>query len=128
MSPSRYQNRAYISYQAIDVYNKCGSTIGKQQPGGLVELASTDVYSVWGNVGGANDYLGYPFNFADLSTPIPASAYLGQASCFHPHPPDQMTQASEYGARDLFNGIYYCLLYTSPSPRDGLLSRMPSSA
>ena len=33
----------------------------------------------------------------------------------------------------LFNAIYYakdgfCLLYTSPSPRDGLLSRMPSSA
>ena len=25
-------------------------------------------------------------------------------------------------------GIYCCLLYTSPSPRDGLLSRMPSSA
>ena len=23
---------------------------------------------------------------------------------------------------------HYCLLYTSPSPRDGLLSRMPSSA
>ena len=23
---------------------------------------------------------------------------------------------------------YNCLLYTSPSPRDGLLSRMPSSA
>ena len=23
---------------------------------------------------------------------------------------------------------YYCLLYTSPSPRDRLLSRMPSSA
>ena len=27
-----------------------------------------------------------------------------------------------------FNGIKPCLLYTSPSPRDGLLSRMPSSA
>src|SRR5680860_1785870 len=26
------------------------------------------------------------------------------------------------------NGRYCCLLYTSPSPRDGLLSRMPSSA
>ena len=25
-------------------------------------------------------------------------------------------------------GVYTCLLYTSPSPRDGLLSRMPSSA
>ena len=24
--------------------------------------------------------------------------------------------------------VYDCLLYTSPSPRDGLLSRMPSSA
>ena len=30
-----------------------------------------------------------------------------------------------YGARD---GVRICLLYTSPSPRDGLLSRMPSSA
>ena len=26
------------------------------------------------------------------------------------------------------NYAYTCLLYTSPSPRDGLLSRMPSSA
>ena len=26
------------------------------------------------------------------------------------------------------NSIWGCLLYTSPSPRDGLLSRMPSSA
>ena len=26
------------------------------------------------------------------------------------------------------NNSYICLLYTSPSPRDGLLSRMPSSA
>ena len=25
-------------------------------------------------------------------------------------------------------GKYYCLLYTSPSPRDATLSRMPSSA
>ena len=27
-----------------------------------------------------------------------------------------------------FNQHHNCLLYTSPSPRDGLLSRMPSSA
>ena len=31
------------------------------------------------------------------------------------------------GSIDL-NWDYTCLLYTSPSPRDGLLSRMPSSA
>ena len=28
----------------------------------------------------------------------------------------------------LLTGIYSCLLYTSPSPRDATLSRMPSSA
>ena len=28
----------------------------------------------------------------------------------------------------VFDKMAYCLLYTSPSPRDGLLSRMPSSA
>ena len=28
----------------------------------------------------------------------------------------------------LVGGLIGCLLYTSPSPRDGLLSRMPSSA
>src|SRR5664279_4968849 len=33
-----------------------------------------------------------------------------------------------YGARSAGSGVlYFCLLYTSPSPRDGLLSRMPSS-
>ena len=42
-----------------------------------------------------------------------------------------------YDAPDATDGVggteaeehaYDCLLYTSPSPRDGLLSRMPSSA
>ena len=42
------------------------------------------------------------------------------------------------GTREFLDGVpfiepfiaipYLCLLYTSPSPRDGLLSRMPSSA
>ena len=33
-----------------------------------------------------------------------------------------------YGSNATTDGAYACLLYTSPSPRDGLLSRMPSSA
>ena len=37
------------------------------------------------------------------------------------------SQASQISAADLANALS-CLLYTSPSPRDGLLSRMPSSA
>ena len=32
------------------------------------------------------------------------------------------------GAKALAEDYEHCLLYTSPSPRDGLLSRMPSSA
>ena len=32
------------------------------------------------------------------------------------------------GSPSDFNMDYYCLLYTSPSPRDATLSRMPSSA
>ena len=48
-----------------------------------------------------------------------------------------LAQADEYIAHTVFDAItladkidlhYSCLLYTSPSPRDGLLSRMPSSA
>ena len=31
-------------------------------------------------------------------------------------------------AGDLYEQDYICLLYTSPSPRDGATSRMPSSA
>ena len=34
----------------------------------------------------------------------------------------------EGGALHKWMQDYTCLLYTSPSPRDGLLSRMPSSA
>ena len=34
----------------------------------------------------------------------------------------------EEKAGQLYGMGHICLLYTSPSPRDGLLSRMPSSA
>ena len=37
---------------------------------------------------------------------------------------DQLTSGTTWHAA----GLVGCLLYTSPSPRDGLLSRMPSSA
>ena len=32
------------------------------------------------------------------------------------------------GTEHFVSDLHGCLLYTSPSPRDGLLSRMPSSA
>ena len=41
--------------------------------------------------------------------------------------PKIIATATEGGSA-LFPLLYYCLLYTSPSPRDATLSRMPSSA
>ena len=35
---------------------------------------------------------------------------------------------TDFAQSELGDIVYVCLLYTSPSPRDGLLSRMPSSA
>ena len=40
---------------------------------------------------------------------------------------DLISMSSTFG-NILVVGLNSCLLYTSPSPRDGLLSRMPSSA
>ena len=41
---------------------------------------------------------------------------------------ESLVKAIGSGFRDGINFKDICLLYTSPSPRDGLLSRMPSSA
>ena len=40
----------------------------------------------------------------------------------------ELNKISSRKGKILFVGTKRCLLYTSPSPRDGLLSRMPSSA
>ena len=44
-----------------------------------------------------------------------------------------ISMGQEFSKRDIpiqqvYSSQWCCLLYTSPSPRDGLLSRMPSSA
>ena len=48
-----------------------------------------------------------------------AKGYYGARSRVFRVAKQAVTKAAQYA---------YCLLYTSPSPRDGLLSRMPSSA
>ena len=45
---------------------------------------------------------------------------------YYPEDPPAEFVDPEVAAKTRHGGI--CLLYTSPSPRDGLLSRMPSSA
>ena len=41
---------------------------------------------------------------------------------------DRVLATLDVDVKALVAGTISCLLYTSPSPRDGLLSRMPSSA
>ena len=64
--------------------------------------------------------------FALLSKPLAQSkvALITTAAPFKSDAGDQGPDAPYNGAAK----FYACLLYTSPSPRDGLLSRMPSSA
>ena len=54
--------------------------------------------------------------------PVPQPVIQG-AQQAEIEPPTQEGFAGTIGAQ-----VVLCLLYTSPSPRDGLLSRMPSSA
>ena len=39
-----------------------------------------------------------------------------------------LTLVKEYDSMSFCDDIEFCLLYTSPSPRDSMTSRMPSSA
>ena len=80
-----------------------------------------------------NEIVGYDYGqrgtFIGADYRLNDKAYMGGAASY------TYTDASFQGNRgslstDSYFGHLYtaCLLYTSPSPRDGLLSRMPSSA
>ena len=59
---------------------------------------------------------------------IVANAGITRDAPFHKMTPDQWNQVINTNLTGVFNTIHPCLLYTSPSPRDATLSRMPSSA
>ena len=59
--------------------------------------------------------------------PVMAASVLGVAIVLLLAWPVLLLRSPEFRTR-LDRGNEACLLYTSPSPRDGLLSRMPSSA
>ena len=75
-----YSGHVYISFDTVFASNPCaGTTIGNPMTGGILTLNSADLSS-----------LRYPFyvedkfsfNYADLNSPVPWSAYGGQSDCF----------------------------------------------
>ena len=79
--------------------------------------------------------LGMSFDqlFSSFSEPV-AAASLAQVHKAHLADTGEAVAVKilrpgiEKAFRKDIDAFYFCLLYTSPSPRDGLLSRMPSSA
>ena len=59
---------------------------------------------------------------------LPLEDALGQKAVVEADPALAADAVLLGRGEDLAAGVIACLLYTSPSPRDGLLSRMPSSA
>ena len=54
---------------------------------------------------------------------------IGRCDLLEPaNPLNDKVKVSQVNSPFVHLPQYTCLLYTSPSPRDGLLSRMPSSA
>ena len=67
----------------------------------------------------SNTYVG------ELALPYVTAAVLGAETINK----DRVRLMEGIVGKAVINGLSFtCLLYTSPSPRDGLLSRMPSSA
>ena len=73
---------------------------------------------------------GIPSDLNTVKSGIPQGFVLGPTlfSLYTSDLPEAITTATTYMYADDTTLYCICLLYTSPSPRDGLLSRMPSSA
>ena len=98
-----------------------------------LESASCMLKDVFSNEGLSDFkvYIGGGYTINNYSTETPDQLLNKVASSIsHPnyllliHVKDESGNLSFYAKL----GINYCLLYTSPSPRDATLSRMPSSA
>ena len=74
---------------------------------------------------GAIDYMAKPVDADDVEAALLASPESKAKPPENPMSADRVKWEHIHRVFELCNS---CLLYTSPSPRDGLLSRMPSSA
>ena len=88
-----------------------------------IGASEEDVLDVQSNLAVTYDQLGRDEEALEMKRDV-YSGHLKLNGEQHRH---TLIAANNY-ATSLFGLGRFCLLYTSPSPRDGLLSRMPSSA
>ena len=78
--------------------------------------------------GGEGGTIFEPFNLAYTNTYLLASSNMGGVATYNLFSQYQELVGRMFGSFIEFKWNTTCLLYTSPSPRDATLSRMPSSA
>ena len=66
-------------------------------------------------------------DFIDVIKDREVDFFVNRIECYNPLTKENLIKMSNK-VTEVTKDILPCLLYTSPSPRDGLLSRMPSSA
>ena len=122
---------------------QCGTTLTLGESGDTVTLGTGASQSGFGATGGISwqtavktgDFTavsneGYFVNTSggsDITVTLPSSPSAGNVVAIKDYARTFGTNKVTM-ARNGSNMDGVCLLYTSPSPRDGLLSRMPSSA
>jgi len=85
----------------------------------LIKELNQSRWDIYNNISIMPNYYVYPTNNYTENTSYYCDDYYDMCSGIHG------LGSGEFYQRRM---VYACLLYTSPSPRDGLLSRMPSSA
>ena len=116
-----------------------------------IEFSLEDIYPGWDSIDYRNNTFNYSWEYYDYATnqertdmfefSCQVFYVVGANSTNGSSQVSYWEDSSQYGNAwsNMYNSTvrsllydaaytYSCLLYTSPSPRDGLLSRMPSSA
>ena len=101
---------------------------GQGQYEGSTVFHSDDVHPalrdiMWADIGVSSGVIS---DLAAVEAVMASNNFLVEESNKNDHDNDGISDL--YDLDDDNDGIYDCLLYTSPSPRDATLSRMPSSA
>ena len=75
-----------------------------------------------------NDYILRGIGMSYETIDWQQNGHVVVATLNRPESLNAINQKMDHELIDMLDRLRNCLLYTSPSPRDGLLSRMPSSA